>query len=314
MKADYMILMIGTNPLANLIAVDKFLGHHAQVFLVYTESSNGMIGTHKIKDHLAKTLKKRRPNVTIHSYETDKSNPVLIKQTVDTIMQEIKNHGQSFQEKTIALNYTGGTKTMAAISYDQIKRHMKEQFKTDEYYFIFCYVDGEIGKILYESKEPIKAISTIEMVVDYNQIFEDIIQVHGYELVRTEEMKLRDDYAYFHDVCVRNMDQPDIEIEFDEIFVYGYQLTFLRKEFQAKKKDKIKFKMFQAKDHTEKIGGEHARLMFICDYQDNGKPKSTKIIEDELSESQRINLKNRIRVKNEAEVTDQEIENLVKGL
>ncbi|TCS78937.1 hypothetical protein [Tepidibacillus fermentans] len=315
MKADYMIFIVGTNPLPNLIAADKFLDDHSQVFLIYTEGSDNIVGTNRIKDHIAKTLKKRRPNLTIQSFATDKSNPIEIKHTIDKIMLEIKKQGQSFKEKTIALNYTGGTKTMAALSYHQNKKYMKEIFKNDEFYFLFSYVDGEIGKILYEFKQQYHADEINKMVDKYDRVLEDIVEIHGYELIHAEELETAQEYAQFQNVTVRNVEQPEMVIHFDEVYVHGYQLTCLRKDLQPASKNMLKFKIFQAKDHSEKIGGEQVRLFYICNYQDkNGNLMRTEPIENELSESQRINLKDRIRIMNSADVNQQEIEKLVKGL
>ena len=56
-KADYIIVLVGTNPIPNFISILALAEEGSVIYLVYTEDTYESIGTKKVSDNLEKAIK-----------------------------------------------------------------------------------------------------------------------------------------------------------------------------------------------------------------------------------------------------------------
>lgn len=159
LHVDHLVLLIGTNPLPNYVAVKLLAKNNTLLHLVYTD------GTHKIAENLKKVLIKEgksEVNIKLWLLE-DGRDPSEICRCANSIINTIIRG-------TIGLNYTGGTKPMAV--------HMHRVFSACKRDVIFTYLDGDNLFIRVDAKDgnPSKAIAiddTVQLTI------EKMLEMHG---------------------------------------------------------------------------------------------------------------------------------------
>lgn len=160
----YLFLLVGTNPLPNLVAGVLLTKEEGTVYLLHSDA------TAFIVENFKKVLEQIRPDLTVEPRKIDESDKVQIESKVKDLLSKIS------EGKEVGLNYTGGTKAMATHVYRTIAANRKNGAKftyLDAGKLQMC-LDGEEGTVIPGSKEP---------VVDMVRItLEQLFSLHGLEL------------------------------------------------------------------------------------------------------------------------------------
>lgn len=263
-KADYIIVLVGTNPIPNFISILALAEEGSVIYLVYTEDTYESIGTKKVSDNLEKAIKKFYKQVEVKAISCEKSRPLKIKETVHNIFSDIEilNEDKNSPDKTcIHLDYTGGTKSMAAIFYNDFNLIKKENLHYD---FTFSYVDSELDRIFIEGIWDGIGISISKVAENLSITCDDIIELHGYH-----------------------------KEDFSEIKFYSKGFKLLCQYISEKSiKNECKFEIFQIKSKAIKAGGDQAEILLKFNCNEDTK---NKLISD-ISDSSRLNSKEKIHI------------------
>lgn len=171
-KSDVLFLIVGTNPMPNIISIINRVKEDGKVFLIHSREKNKeLLSTEKIADDLRNILKERYPKLIIEKI-------VVNIQSEESMIQEVKNKLPEQSDLTIELNCTGGTKLMASTIYGYFKGLMRSGSRD----IIISYLDCEKDSFIFEEKQG-SGISFSEKKVDvniYNKVnLIDIIKSHG---------------------------------------------------------------------------------------------------------------------------------------
>jgi len=160
-KTDYLFLLVGGNPLPNLVAARLLAKDDCQIFLLKTKQ------TSEIAKLLEEQIIAGEIRVHVTAREIDEANGRSIE---NKLKNEILN--DISPEKSVGLNYTGGTKPMAVHSY----RVFKERFQN----CCFSYLDARTLKMFISyGDEPTQSPYVGDKV---RLSLQDIVALHGYYL------------------------------------------------------------------------------------------------------------------------------------
>jgi len=177
-KSDLLFLLVGTNPFPNLISVLTRVKDDGHVYFFHTDNEDNS-NTKIVFKNLEELLSARKLNCTFKPIPIDKSDVNKIEEKVKKTVKDFFQH-QSNKLQQVELNYTGGTKVMAAGAYHAFKNLAHSQ---DKDRFILSYIDGEKEKIYYEVIETGKQTYSYETLDQLeskqNLSVGDIIQLHG---------------------------------------------------------------------------------------------------------------------------------------
>ena len=88
--ADYLILLVGKNPLPNLISALNCSNSYTDIFLCYTAESENNISTLNVAENIEEEIKKLIKSITVNKVLVDKENVKEIKKTIkDKIISKI---------------------------------------------------------------------------------------------------------------------------------------------------------------------------------------------------------------------------------
>ncbi|MCV3212424.1 hypothetical protein OGM63_02570 [Plectonema radiosum NIES-515] len=146
-KVDHLFLLIGENPLPNYVAAKMLLKEGGKPYLVFSERTKEP--AERIKDELNLSDNEMLPlnNNEANAYEIKKR----IREKIKEIQREvIFKHPENNQ---FGLNYTGGTKAMAAHAYQAFiffdDKDCKNQLNPPP---IFSYLDSSSLKMLIDQR------------------------------------------------------------------------------------------------------------------------------------------------------------------
>jgi uncharacterized protein YdbL (DUF1318 family) len=292
MKANYMILQVGTNPIPNLISCLALACDDAKIYLISTENNKSSIGTSIIAENLKKKLLEKRPKLTIKIIICDKSNRNKITKTANKIYDEIFKEDIDAEKNNVILDYTGGTKCMAAYFYDLLKEREK---KEPSYNIAYSYVDSDLEKIIIEKVE-ISSLAIEDVANENNITIDDIVEAQGYKIIKREVNEAN----RTGNVLVKN--DNNNKIEFDDLLIKNFKLLCIKKSNKSKKSE-CKMELFHAKDNCIKIGGDQAALYFVC----NCKDEDVRMLENDIKELK----KSYTKITNSFKYND--LENIING-
>jgi len=179
-KADYIVSLVGKNPMPSFITVLNYLGYKPKIFLVHTEKSEKNIGTKKVAENIKKVLMEKNNQLTIELIECDKSNSKEIDDIVNSIIKSIKEdvleNKKDEGEIILLLDYSGGTKAMSAVFYERIINFKDNIIRT-----IVSYVDDKIIKLYSKSKD-VKSLKIEDVFEGESFLIKDIVRLHGYKI------------------------------------------------------------------------------------------------------------------------------------
>jgi len=107
-QTDILCLLVGGNPLPDYVSAILLAGRGARVYLLQTSA------THEVAKRLATALAQPRPDLTCFPIEISKTDPQEIGNGLQGLIREWGPNAQ------VGLNYTGGSKPMAAQAYHSL--------------------------------------------------------------------------------------------------------------------------------------------------------------------------------------------------
>lgn len=235
-KADFLITLVGTSAMPNLIGIVARINQCGKVFLIHTcetkDISNSLEDFIKQKNE---TDIKKKLHVKSESFELgDHDNPQEVYKDLlpkfKAIFREIENSG--IDKPVIELNYTGGTKVISSLSC----KVFKEVFENFDGSLYFTYLDGEKGEI-----HIFKSSLNTESIVDYSSesgtisiTVGDVVAVHMKSFLNykgsSDNFKQSKFSRDMYDFIVNNLDKSNEIISYLEGLFNG--LTVIKKATQ----------------------------------------------------------------------------------
>ncbi|NLU08447.1 MAG: hypothetical protein GXW91_09545 [Clostridiales bacterium] len=162
-KADFLITLVGTSAMPNLIGIVARINQCGKVFLIHTCETKDISDSlenfieQKNKADIAGNLHVKSESVKLGNYDNPQEVYRELLPKFKSICREIKNSG--IDKPVIELNYTGGTKVISSLSC-KIFDNVFENFDGSLY---FTYLDGEKSEI-----HIFKSSLNRESIVDYS--------------------------------------------------------------------------------------------------------------------------------------------------
>ena len=171
-KSDVLFLIVGTNPMPNVISILNRVKENGKVFLIHSNEKGGVFSTESIANSLINIFKEKNESIVLE--------PIAVNMMSESNMvQEVKYRMNSLSNSCIELNYTGGTKLMSSTIYG----YFKDEMRKGERNIILSYLDYAKELFVYEEYKENKIISCEEEVEEVNinntLKLEDIIKSHG---------------------------------------------------------------------------------------------------------------------------------------
>jgi hypothetical protein len=164
-KFNYLVLLVGTNPLPNLVVLKYFLSknNNFKVILIHTKE------THKFAINIIEVVKLEKEKfVLINLKEED--NPTTIKNDIYEAFGKLDN------VIGVHLNYTGGTKVMGIKVYFLLENYCKEKSKI----FESSYLSARDFKLKITTAN--EEYNEIDLKNKVNISFSDLIKIHDFQL------------------------------------------------------------------------------------------------------------------------------------
>ncbi|TCS78938.1 Card1-like endonuclease domain-containing protein [Tepidibacillus fermentans] len=190
-KSDILFLLVGTNPFPNLISSLTRVKDDGLIHFFYTvDQENSQ--TNKVFERLKELLSKKKPHCRSTGSIIDKSRVNKIEEDVKEVLSRTYSYNPN-QLQRIELNYTGGTKVMAAGTYHAFKNFAHSQAKD---IFVLSYIDGEKEQIYYEVLEGENEKYVYEplrkLEGDYSISILEISQLHDIPLKENPHLEIYD--------------------------------------------------------------------------------------------------------------------------
>lgn len=167
-----LFLLVGTNPLPNLVVADYFLKNISglsQIFFLYSEKTAYQSGTKDYADLLKKTIENRKYNNYPQFHFICLFDVALPSQIRNDLKKALKN----YQLNKLHLNYTGGTKAMGISVYQTLKELYGSKVS-------FSYLDARTFKIVSDESDRITNDLRREIKIN----IDELISLHGFVRVK----------------------------------------------------------------------------------------------------------------------------------
>jgi len=175
-KTSHLFLLIGTNPLPNLVSAILLSGEEEKnIHLLYSDK------TKQYKEHLINVLDSAQLGFDFHPIEP--INEYDPSEIYNAIVNRVKELLPDFEPSQIGLNYTGGTKTMAVHAYRAVKFKQTNDGTHQAMYPVLSYLDAR----------------TLSMIIEQEDQTPLIIPVSDAIHITLQEMLTLHDYCYCHD-------------------------------------------------------------------------------------------------------------------
>jgi len=165
-QADFLFLLIGTNPLPNYVAACLLTKPRATLYLLHSQEEEK--NTYDVAERLEIALRQSeyRPNLNIHLRGISRSDPDDVEKQMKTLLNEVS------PAANVGLNYTGGTKPMSVHVYHALRQAYPRG--------CFSYLDAaSLRMVINREGTPTQRVPVGRAVeLDFQTLF----GLHGYEL------------------------------------------------------------------------------------------------------------------------------------
>lgn len=171
---DHLILLIGTNPLPNLVVADFFLKQNSgieKIWLIHSGESPFQAPTVEQAENLEKLLKERHGNRPSLQFPLEKISVSDVSSALsirDDIRRKVFERLKC--KKCIHLNYTGGTKSMSTHAYMLLL-----DLRNDE--ADFSYLDARHFRLISDKEGVIETDLRKKVIVS----FDEMVRLHGFK-------------------------------------------------------------------------------------------------------------------------------------
>lgn len=170
---EHLVLLVGTNPLPNLVVADYFLKEIKSIrhiWLVHSEKTSDQAGTKEQAERLEQAIKKRFKTHECLHFPLEK---VAISDAgnAQSICNAVKNRmTEKMKNGSVHLNYTGGTKTMSTHVYSSLVQLFHDTFTSSYLDARTCRLASDDGNILAQDLRKKTSVDFMEMIT-----------LHGFE-------------------------------------------------------------------------------------------------------------------------------------
>ncbi|SNX52848.1 hypothetical protein [Thermoanaerobacterium sp. RBIITD] len=262
-NADYLISLIGTNPLPAFITILKNADKNTKIKLVYTKPTRNNISSKKIAENLSKVVVEKIPKISVEFVECDKSNTKKIQKCIKDVIDSIKKDaGYGGYARKVILDYSSGTKVMSALFTERFAN-----LKEDILAVTISYVDDDDKQIFeYSYKDKDKKFPIKEIVNRFDLSVEDITRIHGYSRSsKSQEEILNGKVKYIKNpefISSKN----GLPINVDEVYILdGRLIMCFKSKYENKNKSEYKMELFKIKDISDKLGGSKSEIIYQSD-------------------------------------------------
>ncbi len=131
-ESEYLILLVGGNPLPNAVAAQLLAAPEATIWLLHSGGDEGgSSGTKEVAENLETYLRQRNDKWTIRLEPVPSADNIGIQSRIRDILKKNKIDGR------IGLHYTGGTKSMSIHTYRELERLLADNYPRP----VFSYLD-----------------------------------------------------------------------------------------------------------------------------------------------------------------------------
>lgn len=178
-RSDHLLLLMGTNPLPNLVSALLLTNPEATVWLLYSSGEDGEPSTKNAADNLERVLKQKQASLKVEPCPIHSSDNQKIAEHVLAILAN-KIHWQG----RIGLNYTGGTKPMSIHAYHVLEQNQQNLSARP----VFSYLDPRQLALRIDGRGPdgnrLLPIMKNEKCREFVQVsLGELTELHGYEPV-----------------------------------------------------------------------------------------------------------------------------------
>lgn len=199
-QVDHLILLVGSNPLPNLVVADVLVKEGGSVYLLCTNETSTLAGN--LKTMIAQKKNLMNNQVQVMNINTIEGTQIKAP-TSTSIADRIKEISSPITEGFIGLNYTGGTKFMGIHSYLALKAYANELDKAckNEIQVQLSYLDAANMSLIIDEQK-----SSITLRNKTNIFFDDIIKLHGwsYQKKPSDNPKHLDCANYILEIMLKN--------------------------------------------------------------------------------------------------------------
>ncbi len=180
-RADFLFLLMGTNPLPNYIAARLLARQDATVYLLHSEGAE-IKSTKPIAEQIEIHLGEVRPDLTICVKGISESNDLEIKNALEPLLRKIAKQHPTCQ---VGLHYTGGTKPMAVHAYRLIESIFADA--------VFSYLDPRRlalridGRGAAQDKLSFSLVKEATLLAATEMTMDSLAALHGYSQDRRPE-------------------------------------------------------------------------------------------------------------------------------
>lgn len=263
MKADYVITLVGKNPIPSYYSVLNYIKNNTKVYAIYTEEQEeGVISSKTVCENIVKAIESKKENSVFNIRACYKSDFFRIKDIVEQIFMQIfeECNYENLGNRTIdlVLDYTGGTKSMATAFFSYFDK-LSQNSRYEKIKIYSSYLSADKKEIYQCEFNPVSvkwAYSVEDIFEDFKITKEDLIELHGYKILNEKE----------DIVLVQRSDDIGVKYKFNSIKVEKCNLQFTVKTSIEKIKNLVD-EYFRVSDEVEKIGGSEALVIFyVKDY------------------------------------------------
>lgn len=168
-QTDYLLLLVGKNPLPNAVAGSLLAKPGGKMLLFHSASTQPQAAS------LNKWYKKYFNNdISIVNLEINEAKPLRIFQIVQERLDRYAIEVGPSGKQTVGLNYTGGTKVMAV----HIHRAVEDWALKKSITPVFSYLDARTLEMIYDSDDTGDNVgSSVKM-----RLIDDLVAIHGWKL------------------------------------------------------------------------------------------------------------------------------------
>lgn len=265
-KSEALFLIIGTNPMPNMIAISNRVEKCGKVFLISSSNDKDnevKFSTLKIARKIKDTLNKNFIDMIIDIIEVNKDNQENIREQVMLRVNGL--------EGIIELNYTGGTKLMASTLY----KYFKEMMKMNEKQIILSYLDNIKEKFIVEHNLNSKysylenSINVDEFNTSFN--LKDIIQCHCLEFEEYQNNYEKNYNDYLYGENFEKLDSKDklkwisdLELIMPGKDNVGMVVDFIEKYISISARKEFESRIAETKNHKDQIEVVSQIKRYLC--------------------------------------------------
>jgi len=187
-QVDYLLLLVGSNPLPNAVAGKLLTATAGAITLIYSKDGPALA------QRLSAWLRAGHSDTTIDLKEVKESDANSVEESIREaltnyerkVIEEYKSNSSnanSGQKIRIGLNYTGGTKVMAVHAHLALEKWIKGPHKHDIFSSdpLFSYLDARTLQMCFDPASGRPAIS-FYVGREVGIGIRDLLQLHGWEL------------------------------------------------------------------------------------------------------------------------------------